>query len=221
MRKILLSEPVLIYLFGLPGSGKSFLSRQLAEEYGLAHINSNLILSTLFEQPKYDKNENQIVTGIMDMMADQFLKTGVGVIYDISASRALNRRHLRQLAKYNKAKSIMVWLQTDPATALARSQTRDKRKIDDKHNQPLSQAAFDAQAKIMQQPLDEDPVVVSGKHLYSSQKSAVQKRLIEMGIMSPEATGKKVVKPELVNLVSRAQVQGGWAKRPGRNIMIR
>ncbi len=221
MRKITLREPVLIYMYGMPGSGKSFVARQLSEEYGIAHVNSNLIRHTLFEKPSYDKNENHIIAGIMDMMTEQFLKAGVSVIYDISASRTANRRSLREFAKYNKVKDMLIWVQIDTETAWSRNINRDKRKVDDKYSTALTEEQFNNQLKQMQQPFNEDALVLSGKHLFSSQKNAIQKRLINMKMFDLDQLNQKVARPELVNLVSKAQVRGSRPDISNRNIIIR
>jgi hypothetical protein len=73
----------------------------------------------------------------------------------------------------------------------------------------------------MQNPLDEAGIVVSGKHIYSTQNIAIQKKLLKMGLIESEDLGKKIAKPELVNLVSKAQVVGGRVNYSRRNIIIR
>jgi len=73
----------------------------------------------------------------------------------------------------------------------------------------------------MQTPINEDSLVISGKHLFSSQKAAIQKRFISMGLITPEDLGHKIGKPELVNLVSKAQISGGRVNLSRRNIIIR
>jgi predicted kinase len=221
MRKIQLRKPLLIYLYGMPGSGKSYLARNLSENYGLAVVSSNKIRSLLFENPLYDKSENQIIEKIMLDQAEQFLKNGIGVVYDISASRVMQRRSLRELTRKLKIKDLLIWLQIDQETAYSRSTNRDHRKPDDKYNKNLSLDAFNIQLRQMQNPLDEAGIVVSGKHIYSTQNIAIQKKLLKMGLIESEDLGKKIAKPELVNLVSKAQVVGGRVNYSRRNIIIR
>jgi predicted kinase len=205
----------------MPGSGKSYLARNLSENYGLAVVSSNKIRSLLFENPLYDKSENQIIEKIMLDQAEQFLKNGIGVVYDISASRVMQRRSLRELTRKLKIKDLLIWLQIDQETAYSRSTNRDHRKPDDKYNKNLSLDAFNIQLRQMQNPLDEAGIVVSGKHIYSTQNIAIQKKLLKMGLIESEDLGKKIAKPELVNLVSKAQVVGGRVNYSRRNIIIR
>lgn len=221
MHKVKLRKPVLVYLYGMPGAGKSYLSRHLADEYNLAHISSDKIRSALFESPRHDKTENQIVQNLMFMMSEQFLKSGIGVVFDISASRIMQRRALRDLARKCKVEELLIWLQIDPDTAFQRSSNRDKRKPDDKYNQPIDQDTFKSLVKQMQNPINETGMVVSGKHLFESHKTAIQKRLINLGLIDPEDLGRKVAKPGMVNLVSKAQITGGRVNMSRRNILIR
>ncbi len=221
MRKIKLRGPTLIYFYGMPGAGKSYLARNIAENYGLAVVSSNKIRNILFENPVYDKTENNMVEKIMIDQTEQFLKNDIGVVYDISASRILQRRALRELTRKLKIKDLLIWIQIDQDTAYARSTNRDHRKPDDKYNKNLSLDSFNAQLRQMQNPIDEAGIVVSGKHIYSTQNIAIQKKLVKMGLIDSEDLGKKIAKPELVNLVSKAQIVGGRVNYSRRNIIIR
>jgi predicted kinase len=184
-------------------------------------VSSNKIRNILFENPVYDKTENNMVEKIMIDQTEQFLKNDIGVVYDISASRILQRRALRELTRKLKIKDLLIWIQIDQDTAYARSTNRDHRKPDDKYNKNLSLDSFNAQLRQMQNPIDEAGIVVSGKHIYSTQNIAIQKKLVKMGLIDSEDLGKKIAKPELVNLVSKAQIVGGRVNYSRRNIIIR
>jgi predicted kinase len=73
-QKITLSKPVLICLYGFPGSGKSYVSRNLSDAVQIAHVSGDRIRSELFENPRYDTQENAIVTHLMNYMTHEFLK---------------------------------------------------------------------------------------------------------------------------------------------------
>jgi predicted kinase len=221
MRKIKLRKPLLVYLYGMPGSGKSYLARNIADNYGLAVVSSDKIRSILFENPTYEKSENKLVEKIMMDQAEQFLKNGIGVVYDISASRIMQRRSLRELSRKLKMNDLLIWLQIDQDTAYSRSSNRDHRKPDDKYNKSLTLEDFNVQLRQMQNPVEEAGIVVSGKHIYATQNIAIQKKLLKMGLINSEELGKKIAKPELVNLVSKAQIVGGRVNYSRRNILIR
>lgn len=221
MHKSRISQPTVIYLYGLPGSGKSFVSRQLSEILGLAHLSSDRIRYELFDEPRHDKAEHQVVTNLMNFMTEQFLNAGVSVVYDMSVSRLVDRRALRDLARRHNAKELMVWIQIDPETAFSRSANRDRRKADDHYASALDQPTFEQYMRVMQNPQNENYLVISGKHLFNSQKTAIVRRLSEMGVIGDDSLDHKIAKPEMVNLVSRAQAQAGRVDMSRRNIVIR
>jgi predicted kinase len=221
MLKNKLQQPTIIYFLGMPGSGKTYISRQLCENLGAAHVSSDRIRYELFEQPRFDKAEHNVVTRLMEFMTEQFLNAGVSVVYDISVSRITDRRALRDIARKFGAKELMVWIQTDIDTAWNRTQSRDRRKIDDKYSTPIDQRVFDQYVRIMQNPYNEQYVVVSGKHVFNTQKAAILRRLQEMNALKSDANSNQVPKPGLVNLVSQAQAQAGRVDMHRRNISIR
>lgn len=221
MQKIGKSKPILIYFYGMPGAGKTLFSQNLSKDLGMAHISSDRIRSFLFAKQTRSKSENTIVTNLMDMFTEQFLKLGVSVLYDISANRLINRKSLKEFAKKYGAKDLLIWLQIDQETAKFRSQHRDKRRQEDKYNNNLDDSIFNQQIEFMQNPTNEDPVVISGKHHYGNQKNAIIKRLVQDGLVDLSELNKKIAKPELVNLVNRAQVQSGRVNLSRRNILIR
>lgn len=218
--KITLAKPVLICFYGFPGAGKSYVGRNLAESIQLANVSGDRIRNELFENPRYDAQENAIIAHLMNYMADEFLSAGVSVVYDANAMRLGQRRALRDLARRHKAEHLLVWLQIDPESAFARTQSRDRRTSDDKYAQALDQPAFDKQLSGMQNPqASEDYLVISGKHTFATQKNAIVSRLYHMGLLSSDAVQHSVTKPGLVNLIPNPQA--GRVDLSRRNIVIR
>jgi predicted kinase len=220
MSKLIPSKPLLILLYGFPGAGKTFFARQLCEELQAAHINGDRIRGELFEEPRYDREENQVVTQLMDYMTGEFLSAGLSVVYDVNAARLSQRRLLRDMARRARALPILVWFQIDTDTAFARTAKRDRRRADDKYAMPLQRGDFERIAAAMQNPQQsEDYLVVSGKHSFGTQLSAIVKQLREQGIVSTDKAAAKVVKPGLVNLVPNPTA--GRVDMSRRNILIR
>lgn len=215
-----LKQPVLIYMYGAPGSGKTFVSRQISEMLGMAHISSERLRYELFQDPMHDKTEIGIINQLMAYMTEEFLKVGVSVMYDTSVSRKADRKILKELARKNKAKDMMIWMQVDQETAWGRNQKRDMRKSDDKYAEALTPELFEQYVRIMQNPQNEDCLVLSGKHLFNSHKQAILRRLTEMNLFNIESLQRKVAKPGMVNLVSRAKEQAGRVDYSRRNISI-
>lgn len=220
MAKTVPTKPLLIMLYGFPGAGKTFFARQLTEHLQCAHIQSDRIRGELFDNPRYDKQENAIITQLMDYMAGEFLSAGMSVIYDVNIMRSSQRLALREFARKKKATPILIWLQIDHESAFARLEQRDRRRTDDRYAVIYTPETFQRYASYMQNPKhNEDFVVISGKHTYASQKSAVFKRLIELGLIQSSNAKQGVIKPGMVNLVPNPSI--GRVDLSRRNITIR
>lgn len=207
-------------LYGFPGAGKTYFARQITEHLQVAHVHGDRIRGELFETPRYDKEENEVITQLMDYMTGEFLNAGLSVIYDVNAVRGNQRRILREMARKHHVQPVLVWLQIDADSAYARTQTRDRRRSDDKFAGPSDRGTFERLAGSMQNPQNEDYIVISGKHTFGTQLSALMKRLRELGLVpANNEVGAKVIKPGLVNLVP-SQV-AGRVDMTRRNIMIR
>lgn len=206
MAKIELIKPTLIMLYGFPGAGKTYLANHLRETIKSAHVNADKIRFQLFEQPRYDRAENEIVDQLMEYMTSEFLDAGVSVIFDTNAIKKNQRRILRDISRKKKAEHLLIWLQIDADTAFARVSQRDRRKSEDKVTQPLDKVAFNQICSKMQNPgFDEDYVVLSGKHSYEMHRTAIIKRLYDLKLLRAEGVTRNVAKPGLINLVPLSQ----------------
>jgi len=219
MNKYRLNKTLLIMLYGYPGSGKTYFARQLAEDIGATHLSSDRLRYELFETPRYDKQENDIIDHLMEYMAEEFLKVGVSVIYDSNAMRFGQRRNLRDLARRSHAEQLLVWVQTDQTTSFARLGGRDRRKSDDKYAAAYDGDGFESYIQQMQNPQNEEYVVISGKHTFTTQSSAIIKKFYDSGLIDAESANSKVIKPGLVNLIPSPAA--GRVDMSRRNIRVR
>jgi predicted kinase len=218
MPKIILAKPTIICLYGYPGSGKTYMARNLSDSLQLAHVSSDRIRSELFQNPRYDAQENAIVTHLMDYMSEEFLSSGVSMVYDTNALRIAQRRKLRELAHKFRAAYLLIWLQIDIETAFTRTQDRDRRTADDKYSEPQTRNTFERQTSGMQNPEGEDYLVISGKHTFSTQKNSIINRLYQMNLKAPEVVQHSIAKPDLINLVPNPHA--GRVDLSRRNITI-
>jgi predicted kinase len=219
MGKTYPTKPFLLILYGFPGSGKTYFARQLTEVVQAAHLQSDRVRGELFEEPRHDKQENDIVNQLMGYMTEEFLTAGLSVIYDANTMRVGQRNALRDLARRCHAIPLMVWFQLNAEGSYARSAKRDRRRADDKYAVGWDKDTF---RKIMEHMQNPDPkeeyVVLSGKHLFNTQQSGVMNKLREMGVFTSDTATPHVVKPGLVNLVPS---QTGRVDMSRRNVIIR
>jgi predicted kinase len=220
MAKIAPTKPLLILLYGFPGSGKTFFARQLCEQLIAVHVHADRIRAELFQEPTFSKEETHVVNSIMQYMAGEFLSAGVSVVYDTNAMRVAQRRMLRNLANKAGAETILVWLQIDPDSAFSRASQRDRRKTDDRYSRQLDKASFELLSNGMQNPQPTERYqVISGKHIFTTQKSAMLRHLLDRGLVSLDPNSTQLSKPGMVNLVPNPAA--GRVDMSRRNITIR
>jgi predicted kinase len=207
-------------LYGYPGAGKTHFARELSGLIGAAHVHGDRIRGELFEEPRYDQQENDIVKHLMLYMTEEFLGAGMSVVFDASVARLSDRRELRNIARKAKAEPMLIWLQIDSDSAYARLAHRDRRKMDDKYAAPHTRESFQTVIQGMQNPKNEDYMVISGKHTFNTQRGAVLKKLYDLGLIAANTAANNVVKPGLVNLVP-GSLRGGRVDNTRRNILIR
>ncbi len=221
MNKITPTQPLLIMLYGFPGSGKTYVARQLANHINATHVQGERIRGELFSNPRYDREENNVVNQLMNYMTEEFLNAGVSVIYDANALRAAQRHSLRSTARKFKAQPLVIWMQIDSDSAYMRTQRRDRRKADDRFSLNIDRQTFDNVLRNMQNPTNaEDYVVLSGKHVFNTQLSAILKKLNDMGLLRVNEVSNGLAMPEMVNLVPNPSA-GRVDLNRRRNIVIR
>jgi len=219
MSQLYPSKPFLLLFYGYPGAGKTYFARQFCDAVQAAHLQADRIRGELFEQPRHDQQENDIVRQIMDYMAGEFLGAGLSVAYDVNAARAKQRRMLVDMAYRYGAQPLLIWFQMDQDTAFSRNIKRDRRRADDKYAAHWDRTTFESVISQMQNPTPaENYVVVSGKHLFNMQQSSVISRLRSKGVLGTQEANARVIKPGLVNLVPKTHSRLDNSRR---NIAIR
>ena len=219
MVKIYPTKPFLLLFYGYPGAGKTYFARQFCSNVQAAHLQSDRIRGELFESPRYDKQENTIIVQLMDYMTEEFLSAGLSVAYDVNAARVKQRRKLYDVALKYGSQPLLVWFQMDQETAFGRNVKRDRRRADDKYAASWDRTTYDDIIGRMQNPAPgEDYAVISGKHLFNMQQSAVINKLRNKGVLVSDDANSRIIKPGLVNLVPKTHGRYDMSRR---NISIR
>lgn len=73
---------MIIVVFGLPGSGKSYFAKQLAKRLNAVYISSDQVRKTRFANLNYTLAEKKLVYGKMILLGKKALSTGKMIIMD-------------------------------------------------------------------------------------------------------------------------------------------
>lgn len=177
MKTLSLHRPLIVMVAGLPGAGKSFFAKQFAEMFNVPCVRYDKVRSDLFGKPQFTTDENDIVGRIAYYMIGELTKTGRSFLVDGGCDTRAARLQLEQVAKLKGYGTLVIWVQTDPATARSRAQKRNPKKPDDAENVSLTATQFDDFSKRFAVPTKEEHVVISGRHAYSTQARTVLKKL--------------------------------------------
>lgn len=178
MKSLSLSTPRVIFIIGKPGVGKTHFATQFAQTFGAPFVEMDAILHSMTSgRPSYSKQEQAAANDLVVMQMNQLLKTKKTFVVEASTEAKTDRNKLARVAAAADYEPLFVWVQTDEATAESRATraSRGKKKL-----LTMSPERFEYLTKRFTAPTQsESPVVISGKHTYSSQARAVLKRLAE------------------------------------------
>jgi predicted kinase len=104
-------EPILIVVSGLPGTGKSFFARKLAERLPFLILASDTLRKVLFPSPHYEESENKRLFSACHVLIEELLMEGIPVIFDATNLLEHHREYLYRAAERANAKLIVVWVE--------------------------------------------------------------------------------------------------------------
>ncbi len=122
------ADPVFIIVSGLPGSGKTYFSRKLAEEIPVTILESDALRKTLFPKPTYSPDESAALFQTIHRLIQKLLKDGMSVILDATNLSERYREYLYNIADRLGIKLILIYLKASPDVISSRLEAR---KLDD------------------------------------------------------------------------------------------
>ena len=119
-----LSQPTLVLLCGLPGTGKSYLAQQLAERLPMVLVASDQVRRVLYSEPRYTPEEHYAVHATCQEMVDQLLREGHSIVLDATNLIRRHRQRYYSLAEEHGANLLVLQTVASPEVARRRLQER-------------------------------------------------------------------------------------------------
>lgn len=221
MKALSLARPLLIMIIGLPGAGKSYFARHFSDTFGAPLVSADTMRFELFDNPQYTANEHGLIKRILAHQLGELVKTKTSVLVDGICNTRQDRQSLEQFAVQHGYGTMLVWVQTDEPTAKTRATTRNAKRAGDEFNSKISATQFADHAKQLNPPVkNEDYVVISGKHTYTTQAKMVLRKLAAPRVEKVEAAyheraEKRATRPVAPSVAPARAVQAR------RNVIIR
>lgn len=107
---------MLIIVFGLPGSGKSYFARHLAQKTGAIYLSSDALRRKLFQHPSYSPEEKEMVYEELLNRANKGLIQKENVVIDATFHQSARRQKVEELAAKMKVKTHWIKVYADEET---------------------------------------------------------------------------------------------------------
>ena len=119
-------EPPLILVSGLPGTGKSFFCRKLAERLSFFILASDTLRKILYPSSQYKEIENKRLFSACHVLIEELLRKGIPVIFDATNLLEHHREYLYRAAERTESKLILVWVEAPTELVRKRLLAREK-----------------------------------------------------------------------------------------------
>ena len=117
-------KPPFILVSGLPGTGKSYFCRRLAERLPYPILESDALRKALVPSPTYSPRENNRLFQACHTLIEELLERGVPLIFDATNLVERHREHLYRIADNVGARLILVRVEAPPGVVQQRLSDR-------------------------------------------------------------------------------------------------
>ncbi len=122
----LVAKPVLVVVSGLPGTGKSYFCRRLAERLPSVTLESDALRRVLFPLPSYSLPESARLFKTIRLLIEKLLKKGVSLILDATNLSERYREYFYSIAGRLEVRLILVRVEAPPSVVKERLRARHK-----------------------------------------------------------------------------------------------
>lgn len=117
-------SPAFIVVSGLPGTGKSFFCRKLAEKASFLIVESDAMRKALFPIPSYSAEESTRLFVALHRLLEELLHKGIPIIFDATNLVEHHRERLYRIGDKIGAKLILVRVEAPSEVVYQRLQER-------------------------------------------------------------------------------------------------
>ncbi len=114
-----------IVVFGLPGTGKSFLAQRLSDTLQVPYFNTDIVREQAQKKGNYTAEDKQRIYENMLDLAEDALRHHTHVVIDGTFSKKPYRNLVTRLAK--NMKQTVVWIRTEADDAVVRERVSHQR----------------------------------------------------------------------------------------------
>lgn len=117
---------MIILIFGLPGTGKTYFAEHLAKEENAVHLNTDIVREKLGFKGQYDEKTKQQVYNELFKQAKIELQKGADVIIDGTFHLKRRRKQVERMAVEMKQEIFFIKITADEKTAKKRVKNERK-----------------------------------------------------------------------------------------------
>jgi predicted kinase len=122
------AQPAIIVVSGLPGTGKSYFCRRLAERLPFLILESDALRKLLFPVPMYSASESTRLFRTVYYLIEELLGKGMPVILDATNLEERHRERIYNIAERLNARFVLVRVDAPPELVQKRLKARTKKR---------------------------------------------------------------------------------------------
>lgn len=101
-------NPVLVILSGLPGTGKTYFSKELSKRLSFVTLESDALRRILNPIPNHGKSESTRLFAAIHLLCERLIREGHSVIVDATNLSEKHRQHFYDIADRSGIKLVIV-----------------------------------------------------------------------------------------------------------------